>query len=124
MSIRIVTDSTCDLPQELIQKYRISVIPMYVNVGLKTYRDGIDLSRQEFYARLPDFKPAPTTAAPSPEAFRQTYEQLVAEGATEILSIHISIKLSGVYEIALQAAREMTIIPVTAFDSRNGSAIR
>jgi len=118
VSIRIVTDSTCDLPQELIQKYRISVIPMYVNVGLKTYRDGIDLSRQEFYARLPDFKPAPTTAAPSPEAFRQTYEQLVAEGATEILSIHISIKLSGVYEIALQAAREMTIIPVTAFDSR------
>ena len=118
MSIRIVTDSTCDLPQELIQKYRISVIPMYVNVGLKTYRDGIDLSRQEFYTRLPDFKPAPTTAAPSPENFRQIYEQLAGEGATEILSIHISIKLSGVYEIAMQAAREITTIPVTAFDSR------
>ena len=118
MSIRIVTDSTCDLPQELIQKHHISVIPMYINVGVQAYRDGIDLSRQEFYTRLPDFKPAPTTAAPSPENFRQIYEQLAGEGATEILSIHISIKLSGVYEIAMQAAREMTIIPVTAFDSR------
>ena len=118
MSIRIVTDSTCDLPQELIRKHHISVIPMYINVGLQEYRDGIDLSRQEFYTRLPDFKPAPTTAAPSPETFRQTFERLAEEGATEILSIHISIKLSGVYEIALQAAREMTTVPVTAFDSR------
>ena len=118
MSIRIVTDSTCDLPQELIQKHHISVIPMYINVGVQAYRDGIDLSRQEFYTRLPDFKPAPTTAAPSPENFRQIYEQLAGEGATEILSIHISIKLSGVYEIAMQAAREITTIPVTAFDSR------
>ena len=118
MSIRIVTDSTCDLPQELIQKHNISVIPMYINVGVQAYRDGIDLSRQEFYTRLPGFKPAPTTAAPSPENFRQIYEQLAGEGATEILSIHISIKLSGVYEIAMQAAREITTIPVTAFDSR------
>jgi len=118
VSIRIVTDSTCDLPQELIQKHHISVIPMYINVGVQAYRDGIDLSRQEFYTRLPDFKPAPTTAAPSPENFRQIYEQLAGEGATEILSIHISIKLSGVYEIAMQAAREITTIPVTAFDSR------
>jgi DegV family protein with EDD domain len=91
---------------------------MYINVGVQAYRDGIDLSRQEFYTRLPDFKPAPTTAAPSPENFRQIYEQLAGEGATEILSIHISIKLSGVYEIAMQAAREITTIPVTAFDSR------
>jgi DegV family protein with EDD domain len=118
MSIRIVTDSTCDLPPELIRKHQIMVIPMYINVGLQEFRDGIDLTRKEFYARLPDFKPAPTTAAPSPEYFRQTYERLAAEGATEILSIHISAKLSSVVGIAEQAVREGTTVPVTVFDSR------
>jgi DegV family protein with EDD domain len=118
MTIRIVADSTCDLPADLIRKNHITVIPMYINVGLQEYRDGVDLTRQEFYTRLPDFKPAPTTAAPSPEVFRLTYEQLAAEGATEILSIHISTKLSSVFGIASQAVREDTTIPVTVFDSR------
>ena len=118
MSIRIVTDSTCDLPPELIRKHAITVIPMYINVGLQEYRDGVDLTRQEFYTRLPGFKPAPTTAAPSPEVFRLVYEQLAAEGATEILSIHISTKLSSVFGIASQAVREKTTVPVTVFDSR------
>jgi DegV family protein with EDD domain len=118
MTIRIVADSTCDLPEELIRKHRITVIPMYISVGLQEYRDGVDLSRQEFYERLPNFKPAPTTAAPGPEVFRQTYEQLAAEGATEILSIHIAVKLSAVFTIASQAAKETTAVPVTAFDSR------
>jgi DegV family protein with EDD domain len=118
MSIRIVTDSTCDLPPELIRKHAITVIPMYINVGLQEYRDGVDLTRQEFYTRLPGFKPAPTTAAPSPEIFRLTYERLAAEGATEILSIHISTKLSSVFGIASQAVRENTTVPVTVFDSR------
>jgi DegV family protein with EDD domain len=118
MGIQIVTDSTCDLPSELIQKHHITVIPMYINVGEQEYRDGIDMTRQEFYERLPDFKPAATTAIPSPEIFRQTYEKLAAEGATEILSIHISTKLSSVVGIATQAIRETASVPVTVFDSR------
>jgi len=118
MSIRIVTDSTCDLPADLIQKYNITVIPMYIHVGSEAYRDGVDLSRDEFYRRLPDFKPTPITAVPSPEVFRQVYEGLAAQGATEILSIHISEKLSAVVNIASQAAQETSVIPVTVFDSR------
>ena len=118
MSIRIVTDSTCDLPAELVSKHAITVIPMYINVGAQEYRDGIDMTRQEFYERLPNFKPAATTAIPSPEIFRLTYEKLAAEGATEILSIHISTKLSSVVGIASQAIREITSVPVTVFDSR------
>jgi DegV family protein with EDD domain len=118
MTIRIVTDSTCDLPRELIEKHHITVIPMYIHVGEQSFRDGVELSRQEFYERLPEFKPAPTTAAPGPEIFRQVYEQVAAEGATEILSIHISVKLSAVCTIAAQAARETTVVPVTVFDSR------
>lgn len=118
MTIRIVTDSTCDLPQALVEKYRITVIPMYIHIGGQSFRDGIELSRQEFYERLPIFKHAPTTAAPGPDVFRQVYEQLAAEGATEILSIHISVKLSAVFTNAGQAAKETALIPVTVFDSR------
>jgi DegV family protein with EDD domain len=118
MTIKIVTDSTCDLPLTLIQEHDISVIPLFINIGDREFRDGIDLSRQEFYERLPQINPSPTTAAPGPDVFRQIYERLAAEGATEILSIHISIKLSGVVEIARRAARETSVVPVTVFDSR------
>jgi DegV family protein with EDD domain len=97
MTIKIVTDSTCDLPLTLIQEHDISVIPLFINIGDREFRDGIDLSRQEFYERLPQINPSPTTAAPGPDVFRQIYERLAAEGATEILSIHISIKLSGAW---------------------------
>jgi DegV family protein with EDD domain len=118
MTIKIVTDSTCDLPSELIKMHNITVIPMFIIVGEQEYRDGIDLSRQEFYERLPQFHPSPTTAAPGPDIFRQVYERLASEGATEILSIHISIKLSGTVDISRQAARETSVVPVTVFDSR------
>jgi len=118
MTIRIVTDSTCDLPQEIIRKQGISVIPLYIHTGSNAYRDGVDLSRREFYEQLPSFRPAPTTAVPSPEVFRRSYEGLAAEGATEILSIHIAVKLSSMVEIAREAAKETTTVPVTVFDSR------
>ena len=118
MSIRIVTDSTCDLPVELVRANHITVIPMYINVGPEAFRDGIDITRQQFYERLPSFKHHPTTAAPSPGLFRQVYEQLAAEGATEILSIHIAVKLSAVVEMAAEGAKETTVIPVTVLDSR------
>ena len=117
MTIRVVTDSTCDLPPEVIKEHGITVIPVLIHVGSQEYRDGIDLSREQFYKDLPGMKPAPTTAAPGPQAFRQTYERLAAEGATEILSIHISHKLSAVVDIARRAAQETTTVPVTVFDS-------
>ncbi len=118
MTIRIVTDSACDLPQEIIRKHRITVIPLFINVGEQSYLDGINLSHQEFYERLPGFRPSPKTAAPSQEFFRKIFEQLATDGATEILSIHISAKLSAIVDIARTAAGETTRIPVTVFDSR------
>jgi DegV family protein with EDD domain len=118
MSIRIVTDSTCDLPAELVRANNITVVPMYINVGAEAFRDGIDITRQQFYEQLPAFKHHPTPAAPSPGLFRQVYEQLAAEGATEILSIHIAVKLSAVVDMAAQGAKETTTIPVTVLDSR------
>lgn len=118
MTIRIVTDSSCDLPQEIIQEHRITVIPLFINVGDRSYLDGVDLSHQEFYQRLPEFRHAPKTAAPGPEVFRKAFEQLASEGATEILSIHISNKLSAIVDIARTVAQETTRLMVTVFDSR------
>lgn len=117
MTIRIVTDSTCDLPHEVVQQYRITVIPLYINIGPQGYLDGVEMSRVEFYSRLPEFNPHPTTGTPGQEAFRSAYDQLAAEGATEILSIHISHSLSATVDVARLAAAETTSARVTVLDS-------
>lgn len=117
MNIYIVTDSTCDLPTQVISAHKIEVIPLHINQGENTFLDGVNLTREQFYAQLPDFKPAPKTAAPSPEIFRQKYEQLAEEGAKFILSIHISESLSATINSARLAAEQFTRIPVTVLDS-------
>jgi DegV family protein with EDD domain len=118
MTVRIVTDSTCDLPAEIIARYGIHVVPLYINVGKQGYLDGIDLTREEFYNRLPTFPEHPTTAVPSIERFRAAYNTLADEDASEVLSIHISIALSAVVDIAQLAARETNSVPVTVIDSQ------
>jgi DegV family protein with EDD domain len=118
MSIRIVTDSTCDLPAELIDRYGIRVVPLYINIGDRGYLDGVEITREEFYTNLPTYKVQPTTAAPPPEKYQAAYETLAGQGATEILSIHISQALSAVVDTARLAAREFKSIPVTVFDSQ------
>ena len=117
MTIRIVTDSTCDLPEATVAQYGMTVVPLYINVGDQSYLDGVELSRQEFYRRLPDYETPPTTAAPGPGVFRQTYERLADEGATGVLSIHISISLSATVDVARLGAKETDAVPVTVFDS-------
>ncbi|NIM94611.1 MAG: DegV family EDD domain-containing protein [Anaerolineales bacterium] len=117
MSIKIVTDSTCDLPEEVIAKHDITIIPMYINIGSEGFLDGVEITREDFYNGLPNYDPLPTTAVPSVESFRQTYERLADEGASEILSIHVSASLSAVAEVASTAAKEFTRIPVTVYDA-------
>jgi len=118
MTIRIVTDSTCDLPAETIQRHGIHVVPLYINVGNKGYLDGVDMTRAEFYKRLPTFPSHPTTAVPSAQKFHAIYDALAEEGASHILSIHISAALSAVVDIAQVAARETPSTLVTVLDSR------
>ena len=91
-------------------------MPLYINFGLESYLDGVELSREAFYARLPDCDPPPTTALPGRQTFLAAYERLTDEGATEILSVHISKSLSAVVDSAQWAAREAPV-PVTVFDS-------
>jgi DegV family protein with EDD domain len=92
---------------------------MYINVGVDSYLDGVDISREQFYEKLPQFEVHPTTSVPAPGQFVQTYERLAAEGATQILSIHLSSSLSAVANSARLAADEVDSVPITIVDSGN-----
>ncbi len=118
MSIRIVTDSACDVPEHLAYQLGITTVPVYINIGEKSYLEGVEISRQEFYDNLANYPVYPTTAAPSVGAFTETYERLVAEGATEIISIHLSSHLSATYNSARLGAEAANTIPVTLFDTK------
>ena len=116
-NIKIVTDSTCDLPISLVEKFDITVIPCYVNMNGKSYLDGIELSREVFFKSLPTAKPLPTTSAPGMDAFLQAYQKLADEGADGIISIHISETLSNINNVAKIAAESFEAIPVRVIDS-------
>ena len=118
MSIRIVTDSTCDLPASVVAEHGITVIPLFINVGKQSFLDGIDLTREEFYTQLPSYSVTPTTAIPGHETVARTYRELAQVGADEILSIHISPSLSGMLDVARVAAQEVSEAKVTVVDSR------
>jgi len=117
MPIRIVTDSTCDLPNEIIQKYDITVIPIYINLGDKSYQDGVDLPREEFYSILKSSKIIPSTSSPSIESFITAFESLAKKGADAILSIHLSSKIGGVFNVAAMAAKSLEQGFVHPFDA-------
>lgn len=103
--IAIVTDSTADIPEEILDKYQIHVVPNYVIIDGKSLKDGEDISRQEFYEKLPGMNPLPTTAAASSGEYEQLYGSLLQRGARHILSIHCSSILSGIYNTARVAAQ-------------------
>jgi DegV family protein with EDD domain len=86
-------------------------------MGSESFLDGVDITRQEFYTRLPELKVSPTTAVPSPEKFHAVYDALADDGATEVLSIHISSSLSAIMNVATLAAQQTRSLPVTVMDS-------
>lgn len=120
MTIKIVTDSTCDLPESILRAYDIHMVPCYINFGHKSYLDRTELSRKEFYERLSYSQTLPTTSAPGMGIFAKLYEGLATAGASQIVSIHVSKALSNLANIAQLAAQAVSI-PVTIIDSRNCS---
>ncbi|HUU65085.1 MAG TPA: DegV family protein [Dehalococcoidales bacterium] len=102
MPVKVVTDSVSDLPPEVVQELGITVIPLNVRFGEKVYRDGIDLTTEQFYERLVHNKVLPVTSVPTPVTFAEAYDKL-AEEADEILAIVLTSKLSGTYEVARQS---------------------
>src|SRR5512146_2573908 len=105
MSIAIVTDSTADIPDNLIERFHIQVVPNTIIIDGQSYEDGKGISRQEFYQRLPTMKSFPTTASASSGAYEVTYEKLLSQGYRHILSIHASSLLSGIFNAASVAAQ-------------------
>jgi DegV family protein with EDD domain len=131
VTIHLVTDSTSDIEQERAAEHGITVVPLTVDFGGQTYRDGIDLDNKAFYAKLASSSVLPKTSTPSVEAFRAAYEKAIADGATAILSVHISGALSGTLNTATLAANQLTeererakkaAVPIRLIDSRSVSA--
>jgi len=102
MTVKIVTDSVADLPSQVAKELGITVIPMLVRWGEEIYRDGIDLTAEQFYEKLKRTKIPPVTSVPSPGTFAEVYDKL-AEETDEILAIILSSRLSGTYDVALQS---------------------
>jgi DegV family protein with EDD domain len=116
MTMRIVTDSTCDLPARLAEENAITVIPCYINMENQSYLDEVQLSRQQFYERIPFLRSHPTTSAPGIGTFVEIYTKLATEGANDIISIHVSGTLSNIPSIARMAAGVLDGIQVNVID--------
>ncbi len=106
MTIRIITDSTCDLPENIVQELGISVIPLKVLFGEEVYRDGIDLTNQEFYGKMAKHKKLPTTSQVNPGEFIEEFKRHIDNG-DEVIGIFISAKLSGTFGSAVIAKETM-----------------
>ena len=118
MTIKIVTDSSADLPAQLVQELGITIVPLYVRFGEKVYRDRVDISEDEFYQRLLHDPVHPSTIQPTPQDFANVYQKLSPE-VDGIVSIHLPAKLSGTCNAALQG-KEMIEkgCPIEVVDSQ------
>lgn len=122
-NVKIVTDSTADIPQHILKELDISVIPLKVHFGKETYEDGVNLSADEFYEKLLETDMIPTTSQPTPHQFETEYRKLFREhDHPDIISIHLSAKLSGTFQSAYIASQTLgDDIPVTVVDSKKAS---
>ncbi len=119
--IAFVTDSTAGVPKDQVAKYNVSVVPLQVIFGTEEFRDGIDITQEEFFVRLKAAKTLPTTSQPSVTDFEDAYRKLIADpGVDSIISVHLSSKLSGTFSAASQAVERMrtgTNKEITVIDS-------
>lgn len=121
--VRIVTDSTADMPEGLIEAegLDITIVPLNVQFGAETFRDKIDITNEQFLERLVRSSALPTTSQPAVGDFEETYRRLTADGAT-VVSIHVSSSLSGTYGAAVLAAQNVGAgDAVRVIDSRSAS---
>jgi DegV family protein with EDD domain len=121
--IRIATDSTCDLPAKYLEEYDVTVVPINIQFGGDTYQDGIDIDHDTFYRKIDELGILPKTSQPSAGQFDEYYRRLLDGGATDIVSLHVTAKLSGTFQSA-ELAREMLDgqVQVHPFDTACGSA--
>jgi DegV family protein with EDD domain len=113
----LITDSTCDIPEPMIDHYGISVIPLGVVWGNEILRDRVDLSPEEFYRRLEQDPVWPTSTLPTPADFEQIYRNAIVKGAKEIVVLTVSGAMSGTFQLADQVGKHMEV-PVHVIDSK------
>jgi DegV family protein with EDD domain len=120
--IKIATDSTCDLPREYLEEYGLITVPINIQFGTETYEEGVTIDRDTFYAKIEELGILPTTSQPSVGQFARHFRGLKESGVTDVISLHVTSKLSGTYHSA-QLARDMmgSELRVHPFDSASGS---
>jgi DegV family protein with EDD domain len=121
MKVQVITDSTSDIPQATVKELGIRIIPIYLRFGDKTYRDGIDISIDEFYSMLASSPVHPATSQPNPEDFTDVYKEY-CDMTDGIVSIHISSKISGTFNSATIAKKTLrSRCPIEVIDSKLNS---
>lgn len=113
--IAIITDSSCDIPRDYIEQHHIFVLPLQVNMPEGRFFDGVDITPDEVYSRMP--KVIPSTSQPSPGYVQQVFEQIKEEGYREAIAICMSAGLSGTYSVICMCAKEVEGLAVHAVDS-------
>lgn len=124
-AIAVLTDSTASLPENMLESLHIQTVAYYIHRGGEVLRDLVTIHRDEFLAWLPSAKALPTTASPGPGDYLEAYEKLAGEGKREIISIHMSSKISAGYEAATVAQgmlrNSQPDVRVEVIDSRNAA---
>lgn len=120
MTVAVVTDSTADLSAEFIAHYHISVVPLTIEWGARSYQDRVDLDPVDFLNQLPRLAELPKTAAPAPGVFRSVYQERLKAGADGVLSIHVAGRLSATVQSA-QTAAPLVDGPVAVVDGGSAS---
>jgi DegV family protein with EDD domain len=117
-NIAVITDSNTCIPAEISQKYAIGIVPILLIFDEEALRDGIDINTEEFYNRLRESDPLPTTSAPSPAQYMQAFEDAINTGAEGIVVITLSSELSMAYSSAQLALKDMGDFPIRLVDGR------
>ncbi len=119
--IKIITDSTADLPKEICEKYEIEVLPLLINFGEESYLDGVEITPKEIFERINNTNEMPTTAQVIPNRFMEVYSEYIEQGY-KIISIHISSVMSGTYQSACIAKDTLDSDDIFVVDSQNVTA--
>src|SRR5215831_11446169 len=125
MAVRIVVDSTADIPRERAARLGIAVVPETVLFGEEAFLDGVDLDGPGFYQKLATSRVLPTTSAPSPGLLEEAYRRVISEGAEGILSLHLASALSATCSAAQAAAAvvgQESGVPIVVLDTGTVSA--
>jgi DegV family protein with EDD domain len=116
--IKIITDSTVDIPNELLNRYEIEVLPLLINFGEESYLDGVEIDLINMFKRIEEKNELPTTAQITPNRFYDCYKKYLDEGY-KILSIHLSSHLSGTCQAAFMAKEMLATEDIVVIDSLN-----